>query len=175
MGFGKRPEAPDPMKTAQQQQQFNRDSMRDATGFNQIGQDTPWGSVGYEGEIGDPNRRQITTLNPQDQARLDQQRQIQSGLLGLILGGGQGGGGGGKQGGGEPMPGMQTPGFNPNEPPPPMAGGGQTMQPPPMQPGPGYDPNMPPMQPVQGPGMMQDPNNPQWQMMEDQRRMRGGF
>ena len=44
MGFGKRPTPPDPMQTAQQQQQFNRDSMRDATGFNQIGQDTPFGS-----------------------------------------------------------------------------------------------------------------------------------
>ena len=172
MGFGKRPEAPDPMQTAQQQQQFNRDSMRDATGFNQIGQETPWGSQRWEGDIGDPNRKLVTEMNPQDQARLEQERQIKSSLLAMIMGGGQGGGGG-KQGGGQPMPGMQTPGFNPNEPPPPMAQPQQPPMQPQPQPTPGFNPNMPPMQPQQG--MMQDPNDPQWRMMQDQRMMRGGM
>ena len=61
------------------------------------------------------DRRQTVTLNPQDQARLDQERSIKSRLLGMILGGAQGMGGGGggqgmpsqgKQGGGQPMPAM---------------------------------------------------------------------
>ena len=93
MGGGPRPTPPDPYRTAQVQQQFNRDSLRDAIAASQIGQQTPFGSVSYEGAIGSPDRRQITTLNPQDQARLDQQRAIQSQLLGMVLGGGQPGGG----------------------------------------------------------------------------------
>ena len=68
----------------------------------------------------------------------------------------------------------QTPGFNPNAPPPPMAQPQQPpMQPQPMQPQqtPGFNPNMPPMQ---GGGMPMDPNDPQFQMMT-QRMMRGGM
>ena len=110
-----RPKPPDPMQTAQQQQTFNREGQRDASQLGQIGQDTPFGSINYTGEIGSPDRRQTVTLNPQDQARLDQQRSIKSRLLGMILGGAQGMGGGGgqgmqggqgKQGGAQPMPAM---------------------------------------------------------------------
>ena len=83
---------------------------RDASQLGQIGQDTPWGSSSYTGEIGSPDRRQTITLNPQDQARLDQERSIKSRLLGMILGGAQGSqgmqGGQGKQGGAQPMPGI---------------------------------------------------------------------
>ena len=102
-----KPKPPDPMQTVRQQQTFNRESQADASQLGQIGQDTPWGSTSYTGEIGSPDRRQTVTLNPQDQARLDQERSIKSRLLGIILGGSQGmQGGQGKQGGGQPMPAM---------------------------------------------------------------------
>ena len=87
--------------------------MRDAAAFGQVGQDTPFGSSSFTGEIGSPDRRQSVTLNPQDQARLDQERSIKSKLLGMILGGAQGMGEGGgmpqaqgKQGQAQPMPAM---------------------------------------------------------------------
>ena len=72
MGGPPRPKPPDPMKTAQAQMGLNRDAIRDAANYSQIGQQTPWGSVSYSGELGSPERQQTTTLNPQDQQRLDQ-------------------------------------------------------------------------------------------------------
>ena len=113
MGGPPRPKPPDPMQTAQAQQGLNREAIRDAASYSQIGQQTPWGSVNYSGELGSPDRQQTTTLNPQDQQRLDQQRGIQSGLLGLILGGGlpaagAQGGGRGKAGPAQQMPPMQV-------------------------------------------------------------------
>ena len=115
-----RPKPPDPMQTARQQQTFNRESQADAAQLGQPNQVTPYGSINYSGEIGSPDRTQTVTLNPQDQARLEQERSIKSRLLGMILGGAQGMGGGGqgmpsqgKQGGGQPMPVM-----NMNEPQP---------------------------------------------------------
>ena len=108
MGFGKRPQAPDPYQTSQVQQQFNRDSLRDAIAASQIGQETPFGAVNYTGQIGSPDRKQTVTLNPQDQTRLDSQRAIQGGLLNMVLGG-QRGGGSGKQGPGQQPP--QMPGM----------------------------------------------------------------
>ena len=65
-----RPKPPDPMQTARQQQGFNREAQADAAQLGQIGQDTPFGSTSYTGEIGSPDRRQTVTLNPEDQARL---------------------------------------------------------------------------------------------------------
>ena len=69
---------------------------------------TPWGNIGYSGEIGSPDRTQTITLNPADQARLEQERSIKSRLLEHDPGrrrkecrGGQG-----KQGGAQPMPAM---------------------------------------------------------------------
>ena len=105
-----RPKPPDPMQTAEVQQGFNRDALRDALAASQIGQDTPWGSIDYSGEIGSPDRRQQLTLNPQDQQRLDQQRGIQSGLLSLITGQG-------KSGQAQPMPPMQQPPMPMQQPP----------------------------------------------------------
>ena len=92
------------MRLGRQQQRFDRESLADAIGHSQIGQQTPYGSVRYEGEIGSPDRRQIVELNSQDQARLNQQRAIQSQLLSLVLGGGGGMAGGGKQGQRQAMP-----------------------------------------------------------------------
>ena len=104
-----RPKPPDPMQVSRQQQDFNRESMGDAARYGQIGQDTPYGSISYSGEPGSADRRQTVTLNPADQARLEQERSIKSRLLSIILGGGQGMGGGGgmqqsqgKQGAGQP-------------------------------------------------------------------------
>ena len=52
-----RPKPPDPMQTARQQQTFNRESQADAAQLGQIGQDTPWGSRSFSGEIGSPTAR----------------------------------------------------------------------------------------------------------------------
>ena len=131
-----RPKPPDPMQTARQQQTFNREGQRDASQLGQIGQDTPYGSINYTGEIGSPDRRQTVTLNPQDQARLDQERSIKSRLLSMILGGAQGMGGQpgggmqqaqGKQGQAQPMPAMALNEAQPQA--PPMAPPQQPMQP----------------------------------------------
>ena len=119
-----RPKPPDPMQVAQQQQGFNRDAQADAAQLGQPNQVTPWGTTSYTGEIGSPDRRQTVTLNPQDQARLEQERSIKSRLLGMILGGQQGmQGGQGKQSGAQPMPAM---GMGQGGPPP----GPQQMPPP---------------------------------------------
>ena len=142
-----RPKPPDPMQVAQQQQGFNREAQADASQLGQIGQDTPWGSTSYSGEIGSPDRRQTVTLNPADQARLEQERSIKSRLLSMILGGQGGGGQGqGKQGAQQPMPPMNEPQQPPMPPP----------QPPPPQP----PPQQPPPQPPMGPPGMVDPRYP---------------
>ena len=93
-----RPKPPDPMQTARQQQTFNREAQADAAQLGQPNQVTPWGTTSYSGEIGSPDRTQTVTLNPEDQARLGQERSIKSRLLSVILGGAQGmGEGGGMQ------------------------------------------------------------------------------
>ena len=133
-----RPKPPDPMQTARQQQVFNREAQADAAQLGQPNQVTPWGTTTYSGEIGSPDRTQTVTLNPEDQARLGQERSIKSRLLSMILGGAQGMGGQqpgmqsqGKQGPGQPMPAMSL-----NEPQPqPMPQEGPMPQPMP-EPGP---------------------------------------
>ena len=73
-----RPKPPDPMQTA-----------RAATGIQPrfharcggVWPGRPGHAVGIDqlhGEIGSPDRSQSVTLNPQDQARLDQERSIKS-------------------------------------------------------------------------------------------------
>ena len=113
-----RPKPPDPMETARQQQGFNREAQADAAQLGQPNQVTPYGSINYSGEIGSPDRTQTVTLNPEDQARLGQERSVKSRLLSIILGGAQGMGGQpgggmqqgqGKQGAGQPMPAMNEP------------------------------------------------------------------
>ena len=112
MSFLKRPEVPDPMQTARAQQGFNRESLVDAIGASQIGQTTPWGNISYTGQVGSPNRQMHQTLNPQDQQRLDQHRQIKGGMLGTLLG--QGGAqAAGKAGRPQNMPSIRTPPFMP--------------------------------------------------------------
>ena len=86
------------MVTAQAQQGFNRDSIRDAAMFSQIGQETPWGNVSYSGELGSPDRTRHETLNPQDQQRLDMIRALKGGALNSA---------GGKAGPSQAMPPME--------------------------------------------------------------------
>lgn len=49
--------------------------------FSQIGQETPFGSLTFEGEIGSPDRRQVIRLTPELQAQLEARQGIQGGLL----------------------------------------------------------------------------------------------
>ena len=110
MGGRKQPDIPDPMRVTRAQQGFNRDASRDALAFGQYGQSTPFGTKRYEGEIGSPDRQEITSLNPADQQNLDLQRGFQTKLLQALMGGGGGqpqAAGGGKGGPGQPMPPMQ--------------------------------------------------------------------
>ena len=83
MGSKSPPAPPDPAKTAEEQIRINQRAIEDSSRYNQIGQQNPWGSVSWEGEIGGPDRRQIVTLDPQDRAALDARRGINAGLLGI--------------------------------------------------------------------------------------------
>lgn len=51
--------------------------------FSQIGQQTPFGSLSFEGAIGSPDRRQVIRLSPERQAQLESTQRIQGGLLGV--------------------------------------------------------------------------------------------
>ena len=63
--MGKRaPSTPDPAQTAQAQYKYNRQAAEDSARFNQISQQTPFGSTYYTGEIGEPGRTQHTELHP---------------------------------------------------------------------------------------------------------------
>ena len=107
MGFGGNAK-----REARTQQEFNRGSMADAQRFNQINQQTPWGSTTYSGAPGSAGRTQTVGLDPADQQNLDSRRAITSQILGAILGG-QGGGmqQGNQGGGGQQMPQMQQPQY----------------------------------------------------------------
>ena len=82
MGFGGNAK-----REARTQQEFNRGSMADAQRFNQINQQTPWGSTTYSGSPGGADRTQTVGLDPADQQNLDSRRAITSQILGAILGG----------------------------------------------------------------------------------------
>ena len=113
MGFGGNAK-----REARTQQEFNRGSMADAQRFNQINQQTPWGSTTYSGAPGSAGRTQTVGLDPADQQNLDSRRAITSQILGAILGGQGGGMQQGKQGGGgEQMPQMQQPQYPQGMPP----------------------------------------------------------
>lgn len=77
------PKPPDPFATAAAQAQANREAVRESALVNQINQITPFGTEKFTGEIGTPDRTRTITLNPADQANLDRQRAIASGLFGL--------------------------------------------------------------------------------------------
>jgi len=85
------PAPPDPVATANAQASANRAAVRESALMNQIGQNTPYGSLFYTGEIGSPDRAVNTTLAPAQQAMLDQQNaaslqygQIANNQLGVV-------------------------------------------------------------------------------------------
>ena len=84
---GGEPDPPDPLETARAQIGINREAILESAIHNQINRNTPWGVQTWTGEIGSPNRTQHTFLHPQDEARLRGTRQIQQGLLGMLLNG----------------------------------------------------------------------------------------
>jgi len=84
-GGGSKPSTPDPTQTAQAQAAINKEAVREQALHSQIGQQTPFGTIQYTGEIGSPERTMHTALDPADQGALDQGRQIRSGLLNLLL------------------------------------------------------------------------------------------
>ena len=85
MGKKSGPRPPDPVETAQAQAQLNKEAILESARVNQINQFGPWGSSVWYGEIGQPDRRQITTLDPADRQALDLRRNIYGGLLGVGL------------------------------------------------------------------------------------------
>jgi hypothetical protein len=85
------PAPPDPVATSNAQASANRAAIRESALMNQIGQNTPYGSLFYTGEIGSPDRAVNTTLTPAQQAMLDQQNaaslqygQIANNQLGVV-------------------------------------------------------------------------------------------
>jgi hypothetical protein len=91
MSLFKAPKAPDPMKTAQAQGAANTQTAISQALLNQVDQQTPWGSLDYSqtgtASFRDPVTGKMTsipqfslktTLNPADQALLDQERAFDS-------------------------------------------------------------------------------------------------
>jgi hypothetical protein len=83
MCFGSKPQAPNPIATAQAQSNINRADLGYAAQLNQINQNNPFGSVSYTGAIGSPDRTQNVTLNPEIQGILDSQIDLTGGLSNL--------------------------------------------------------------------------------------------
>ena len=91
MGLFKKPSAPpapDYAAAAQAQGAANRETALASWQLNNANQVTPWGSrtvTNAQGQpiTGDTGYTVTTTLNPQDQANLNAQRNIESGVLGL--------------------------------------------------------------------------------------------
>lgn len=78
---GGAPAAPDPAATAAAQGAANKEAVYESARVNQINETTPYGSLTYTGEIGDPDRTRTTTLSPEGQALFDTQQEI-TGTLG---------------------------------------------------------------------------------------------
>jgi len=74
----KAPPAPDPVKTAQAQSAANKEAVRESALVSQIGQDTPFGTVRFTGDIGSPDRRQVIELSPAGQRQMQQQNLLAS-------------------------------------------------------------------------------------------------
>jgi hypothetical protein len=73
MCCGSSPAPPDPYATAGAQNQVNQSALKGAAQLNQINQTGPLGSISYTGDIGDPNRTQVTSLSPELQRLLTSQ------------------------------------------------------------------------------------------------------
>lgn len=91
----KKPKAPDPVKTAQAQAGFNRDTATTEMMMNMVSQNNPWGSVQYDATgsqsfIGSdgkmitvPQYSQTTTFTPEQQAIFDASQQAETNLAEL--------------------------------------------------------------------------------------------
>jgi hypothetical protein len=82
-----KPSAPPPIDYqgyAKEQGAANKETAISEFQLNNANQDTPWGSTRLTGDPNDPaSFLKTTTLNEADQKRLDQTRELQSGLIGL--------------------------------------------------------------------------------------------
>jgi len=85
-GSSKAPKAPDPAETAQAQAAANKEAILESAKVNQIGEITPYGTLRYEGEIGDPGRTRITELADSQQRQLDQYNLLAEQLGDFALG-----------------------------------------------------------------------------------------
>jgi hypothetical protein len=79
----KMPAAPDPAATAAAQTAANKEAIEASARYNQVNQQTPYGRVYYTGEIGSPNRTQVTELSPAEQQQLNLQNQSAESLMTL--------------------------------------------------------------------------------------------
>lgn len=79
------PPAPDPVVTAQAQAGANKEAILESAKVNQISEVTPYGSIGYYGEVGSPDRTKVTSLSPTAQRQFDQQNQIAEVLGSMAL------------------------------------------------------------------------------------------
>lgn len=77
----KAPKAPDPTATAAAQTDANREAIEQSARYNQINQVGPYGKTYYTGELGSPNRTQVTELSPAEQRQLDLQNQSSEALM----------------------------------------------------------------------------------------------
>ena len=80
-GGGSAPSAPDPAATAQAQAGANKEAVHEQALVNQVGTSGPWGKTYWTGDVGSPDRTQVTELSPSGQSQLDAQNYI-SGELG---------------------------------------------------------------------------------------------
>lgn len=81
-GGGSAPPPPDPAATAQAQGQANKEAVRESAVVNQIGTEGPWGRTYFSGDIGSPDRKQVTELSDTGQAVYDSQSNISQTLGG---------------------------------------------------------------------------------------------
>ena len=88
--FGRknRADAKDQAKmSAAEQYMWHLRALDEAQRRSNFNQETPWGSLTYEGTPGTPGYKRVVSLNPQVQAIMDSRRGIQNELLSALLGG----------------------------------------------------------------------------------------
>ena len=81
----KSPPPPDPYKTANAQWDFTKRAIDYSSQINSPNQYTPFGSVEFQRDANGVPISQTVSLNPQDQAALDQRRNLTMGLSGAAL------------------------------------------------------------------------------------------
>jgi hypothetical protein len=79
-GGGSQPAPADPAATAQAQAAANKEAVFESAKVNQYNTQGPYGSTAWTGEIGEPDRTQTTTLDPQSQSVLEGQRNVAGSL-----------------------------------------------------------------------------------------------